>query len=172
MKQETKFYEFRQNNSGGGYDVDGNVCRIVIVEAHDVNHALEIFRPMIENQSGSCPCCGDRWIGHPHEEIDLSKWREEGYTVGEYNLDVWDDADERWFALYGEFPRIEEPTWKSREIVKEGLKEFVGKIYFNTIEQYCQFVANSGGVTTPDVRIHYLDGTKKEFIKQLDSLYV
>jgi hypothetical protein len=158
MKEELKkkFYEFNQNNSGGSFDVDENVCHRVIIEATDANHALAIFEPMIENQSGSCPCCGDRWYTYDPDEINLDEWKEKGYSVGVYSH--YPDAEQRWFKLYGEFPRIEEPTWKT----KYSSKEFTGKIYFENIEQYCQFMANAYGWTVPDIRIHFLDGTKKE----------
>ena len=156
---ETKFYEFNQNNSGGIFDVDENVCHRVIIEAIDEKHAQSIFEPMIENQSGSCPCCGDRWSSYDPDEIELSKWKENGYSVGVYSH--YKDAEERWFKLYGEFPRIEEPTWQNTY----SSKEFTGKIFFETIEQYCQFLANAYGCTVPDIRIHFLDGTKKEIFK-------
>jgi hypothetical protein len=152
---ETKFYEFNQNNSGGSFDVDENVCHRVIIEAIDTNHARSIFEPMIENQSSSCPCCGDRWSDYEPDEMVFPKDKEKGYHVGIY--DHYKDAEERWFKLYGFLPRLEEPTWQ-----KKTFKEFTGKIYFDTIEQYCQFMANAYGWTTPDVRIHFLDGTKKD----------
>lgn len=162
MKRElnTKFYEFTQNNSGGYFDVDDNVCHRVIIEAIDAKHAQSIFEPMIENQSGSCPCCGDRWSNYSPDEINLSEWEKKGYRVGVYGY--YKDAEQRWIDLFGEFPRIEEPTWQK----KYGSKEFAGKIYFETIEQYCQYMANAYGWTTPDVRIHYLDSTKVEVFKK------
>ena len=156
---QTKFYEFTQNNSGGYFDVDENVCHRVIIEAMDEKHAVALFEPMIENQSGSCPCCGDRWSPEYANAINLDEYKEKGYSVGVYSH--YQDAEQRWFKLYGEFPRIEEPTWKKIY----GSKEFSGKIYFETIEQYCQFMANAHGWTTPDVRIHFMDGTKKEIFK-------
>ena len=58
-KEKTAFFEFNQNNSGGYFDVNGNVCHRVIIEANNSEHAKEIFEPMIKDQSGSCPCCGD-----------------------------------------------------------------------------------------------------------------
>ena len=150
------FYEFNQNNSGGYFDVDENVCHRVIVEAKSPEHAQEIFEPMIENQSPSCSCCGDRWSSHSPDEIDLAEWKEKGYPIGVY--DHYANAEDRWFKLYGEFPRLEEPTWKTEYTYRQ----FSGKIYFDTLEQYCQYLANAYGWTTPDIRIHYLDGTKKE----------
>lgn len=160
---QTKFYEFNQNNSGGHFDVDENVCHLVIIEAMDEKHAVALFEPMIENQSGSCPCCGDRWSPEYANEINLDKYKEKGYPVGVYSH--YPDAEQRWFNLYGEFPRIEEPTWQA----KYGSKEFLGKIYFETIEQYCQFMANAYGWTVPDARIHFMNGTKKEIFKCEDA---
>lgn len=111
---ETKFYEFLQNNSGGYFDEDENVCHRVVIEAIDENNARTIFEPMIENQTDSCSCCGDRWSPEYADEINMS------------------------------------------DVSKQG---------FASIEEYCQFLANGYGWTTPDIRIHYLDGTKKEIFK-------
>ena len=156
---ETKFYEFNQTNSGGFFDVDDNICHRVIIEAVDAEHARSILKPMIENQSSSCACCGDRWSIDYCDEIDLSKWKKRGYSVNVY--DHYKEAEQRWFKKFGKFPRLEEPTWK----VQYTFKKFEGKIYFETIEEYCQYMANEYGWTTPDVRIHFLDGTKKEIFK-------
>ena len=156
---QTKFYEFTQTNSGGYFDVDENVCHRVIIEAMDKKHTVALFEPMIENQSGSCPCCGDRWSPEYADEIKLEEYKEKGYPIGVYSH--YKDAEKRWFKLYGEFPIIEEPTWQK----KYGSEEFSGKIYFETIEQYCQFISNAYGWTVPDVRIHFMDGTKKEIFK-------
>ena len=156
---ETRFYEFSQNNSGGFFDVDENVCHRVVIEATDADHAQRILEPMIENQSGSCSCCGDRWTAYDADVIDLSHWKEKGYPVSVYSH--YNDAEARWFKLYGDLPRIEEPTWQK----KYSSKEFIGIVYFDTIDQYCQFMANTYGWTTPDVRIHFLDGKKTEIFK-------
>lgn len=74
---------------------------------------------------------------------------------------AWDNRSERWHLLYGKLPVIEKPKWKT----VYGSKSFEGKVYFKTIEQYCQFLADNYGWTTPDVRIHFADGTKKEIFK-------
>lgn len=157
---ETKFYEFTQNNSGGHFDVDENVCHRVVIEAINADHARSIFEPMIEDQNSSCPCCGDRWCSYSPDEIDTEQYREKGLSVGVYSH--YENPEKRWFDLYGNFPIIEEPKW----VKKSYAKEFEGKIYFETIEQYLQYLANTYGWTTPDCRIHYLDGTKKEIFKK------
>ncbi len=155
---KAKFYEFTQNNSGGYFDVDDNVCNRVIIEAFDEKQAQKIFEPMIKNQSPSCPCCGDRWMIDYPNEIDLLKWKKTGYSVGVYH-GIYANVEQRWFDLYSKFPRLEEPAW---QIEPKRFKEFSGKIYFESIEQYCQFLADEYGWTTPDIRIHFLNGTKKE----------
>lgn len=62
----SKFYTFYQNNSGGCFDNDDNVCEHVIVEARSVeqvnNRALDIGIYFDGVDSGmDCSCCGDRW---------------------------------------------------------------------------------------------------------------
>lgn len=69
---ETKFFEFVQNNSGGKFDVNDDVCGRVLIEAIDKNHAVSKIMPMIENQSASCDCCGDRWDLYDIESFDNS----------------------------------------------------------------------------------------------------
>ena len=161
---QTKFYEFNQNNSGGHFDVDENVCHRVIIEAMDEKHAVALLEPMIENQSGSCSCCGDRWSTEYAYEINFDEYKEEGYSVGVYSH--YPDAEQRWFKLYGEFPRIEEPTWQT----KYSSKEFSGKIYFETIEQYCQFMANAYGCPYLDYRDDPVNGDVKISINSWNIL--
>jgi len=158
---QTRFYEFNQNNSGGYFDVDENVCHCVIIEAMDKKHAVALFEPMIENQSGSCSCCGDRWSPEYAGEIKLEEYKEKGWEVGVYSP----DKESKWFKLYGKYPRLSEPEWTTKTF-----KRFIGRICFNTLEEYLQFLANEYGWTTPDIRIHYLDGTKKEIFKESKEL--
>lgn len=160
-KINTKFFEFSQNNSGGYFDVDENVCHRVIIEAIDEDHAQSIIEPMIENQSPSCSCCGDRWSIYYCDEIEFEKYNEKGLEVDVYTH--YKDYSERWFKLYGEFPRKDEPVVKK----KSWGSKFTARVYFDNLEQYCQYLANAYGWTTPDVRIHYLDGTKKEIFKTI-----
>lgn len=154
---ETKFYEFGQNNSGGSFDVDENVCHRVVIEAKSEEEAIAKFKPMIENQSGSCPCCGDRWYISP-DEIDIAEYQEKGYKASIYTH--YKDYEARWFALYGQFPRKQEP-----KLTKNTFQEFGTEIFFKSVEQYCQFMANAYGWTSPDIRIHYADGRKLEIFK-------
>ena len=155
---ETKFYEFSQNNSGGSFDVDENVCHRVIIEAKNENEAIEKFTPMTDNQSGSCPCCGERWYISP-SEIDLNYYAKNGYKASIYTH--YKDYEARWLAMYGKFKRNEEPKLK-----KDMFEVFETQVFFESVEDYCQFMANTYGWTTPDIRIHYLNGSKLDIFKQ------
>ncbi|MGW1268168.1 DUF7296 family protein [Streptomyces sp. NPDC002491] len=59
------FFEFNQNNSGGGFDFDAErgISHYVIVEADDAEHAnyrAERIGLYFDGE-GDCPCCGNRW---------------------------------------------------------------------------------------------------------------
>lgn len=71
----TKFYTFRQNNSGGEFTHDHKegigVC--VIVEAQNAAHALNRAERIGLYFDGcatgmDCPCCGDRWSDYVDDE--------------------------------------------------------------------------------------------------------
>ncbi|MYR43102.1 hypothetical protein [Streptomyces sp. SID5910] len=59
------FFEFNQNNSGGGFDFDAErgITHHVIVEADDAAHAN--YRAerigLYFDGDGDCACCGYRW---------------------------------------------------------------------------------------------------------------
>jgi len=62
----TTWYHFRQNNSGGGWDIDENVGQDVFIEAHDADEAnaradeIGIYFDGVDSGQ-DCECCGDRW---------------------------------------------------------------------------------------------------------------
>lgn len=59
-------YHFRQNNSGGSFDVDESVTVNVYIEAqsttqaNDFAEAVGIYFDGVSTGQ-DCPCCGDRW---------------------------------------------------------------------------------------------------------------
>lgn len=65
---ETKFWEFSQNNSGGGFltDHDRGISHFVIIEAQNADEAnlrakgVGIYFDGCETNQ-DCSCCGDRW---------------------------------------------------------------------------------------------------------------
>ncbi len=153
------FYIVDQQNSGGSFVVNENVCHRIVIEANSESEATSKAEELGCYWNGcnsgvDCPCCGDRWYGV--DIVELDKWKEQGYPVSVYN--IYDNPEDRWFKLYGSFPRLKEPVWEERY----NSKSFNGLIYFNNIEQYCQYLANNYGFTTPDIRIFYLDGRKTE----------
>lgn len=62
------FWDYRQNNSGGSFDVDekSGIDVTVIIEADTVDQANEraegigLYWDGVENNR-DCDCCGDRW---------------------------------------------------------------------------------------------------------------
>jgi hypothetical protein len=93
------FYEYRQNNTGGSFDVDhmAGISASVVVEANNSGSADEraanlglYFDGCDDNQD--CACCGDRWYraygdgdqvashyGEPVESADMDyRWIKDG----------------------------------------------------------------------------------------------
>lgn len=68
------FYTFRQNNSGGYFEINDSVKHYVIIEANSAEEANNIasentviyFDGVYKNID--CECCGDRW--YRHDESD------------------------------------------------------------------------------------------------------
>jgi hypothetical protein len=62
MKAEidVKWFHFNQNNSGGKFVVNENVCEDVLIQAANAEQAIAKAHRIMDN-SDSCPCCGDRW---------------------------------------------------------------------------------------------------------------
>lgn len=93
------FYEYRQNNSGGGFDYDeaDGISVHVIVEADSAEAANARAKEigLYFDGEGDCPCCGDRWYeawngddvpsiyGTPLEkhEFHYGRWMTDGYEV-------------------------------------------------------------------------------------------
>jgi hypothetical protein len=62
----TKFYNFDQNNSGGSFVVDNDLCHRLYIEADSADEATAIAESMGVYFDGcesgmDCECCGDRW---------------------------------------------------------------------------------------------------------------
>ena len=66
VSQRTKFYEFRQNNSGGSFNYTDDLDRHVYIEATSALEANSIAKNLGVYFDGvrcgmDCSCCGDRW---------------------------------------------------------------------------------------------------------------
>lgn len=78
---ELKWYEFTQNNSGGYFEVDENVCHRMLIEASSFDEVLEKAESLRCYWNGvsvgiDCPCCGDRYSHYWEETINLSNYDE------------------------------------------------------------------------------------------------
>jgi hypothetical protein len=163
------FYELSQNNSGGKFTVNEQLCHRLIIETEDERKAIHKAEELGCYWDGvedgrDCSCCGDRWYKSA-DEINLQKYKEKGYPAYEYfhKGNMKSVVEATWFQKYGNLPRLEEPKW---EKMSYGEK-FTANIYFKNIEQYAQFMANQYGHTTPDIRIFYADGTVKEIFRTI-----
>ena len=80
----SKFYTYSQNNSGGWFEYNKNVCEYVIIEAKSAEHANNIAKSIGIyfdgcSQGIDCSCCGDRW----HEQDDDENGKDEPMIYGE-----------------------------------------------------------------------------------------
>lgn len=60
------FYNYRQNNSGGSFDIDDVFTSNMIIEADNATESDSIAESIGIYFNGceddrDCPCCGDRW---------------------------------------------------------------------------------------------------------------
>ena len=61
------FYRFRQNNTGGSWDINDDLTVRVIIEADSADEAnrkakkLGMYWYGSDHDGPDCPCCGDRW---------------------------------------------------------------------------------------------------------------
>lgn len=81
----SKFFMFDQNNSGGHFVVDKNLCHRIVFECESENEAIFLAENKGCYWNGvddgvDCPCCGDRWSTYCNE-IDIDKYSTEGYPV-------------------------------------------------------------------------------------------
>lgn len=161
--KELKWYEFDQNNSGGHFITNDKVCHRLWIEAESHEEAVEKAEELgcywdgVAN-SIDCPCCGDRWGKSYDVPIDFAKYDEKGYSVQVYEISH-PDAEAEWNRRYGNYDVVEKPKYESsfyRSLV------YAGRIKFNSIEEYAQFLADEYGWTVPDIRLYYADGSVKE----------
>lgn len=71
-----KWFNFRQNNSGGSFYYDENVAKEVYVQAPSSDLADEIAQTKGIYFNGvaegcDCECCGDRWYGSSSVEAEF-----------------------------------------------------------------------------------------------------
>lgn len=171
------FYFFDQNNSGGSFVVNDKLCNRLVIEAETcdeaINKSLELGCYYNGVDEGlDCDCCGDRW-GSPYEEKNLKGviYNPKVYMRDHIDDEVYSEDqghfENIWFNKYGVYKIEKYPMWEKLY----GSNIFVGSISFRTMEDYCQFLADEYGSTTPDTRIFYLDGKIKEFERRDDYYF-
>lgn len=163
---ELKWYLFDQNNSGGSFVVNDKVCHRLFIEAESFDDAVEKAEDIGCYWNGveegrDCPCCGDRWNNWNDDPVDIEEYKTEGYKVGIYD-NIYSDTRSTWEEKYRRYGVIEEPKFETRY----SLKKYAGKIRFNNIEEYAQYLANEYGWTVPDARVYYNDGNVKEIFSE------
>ncbi len=154
MNNQTKFYRYIQNNSGGDFIVDTNLTRNVYIEANSIDEANKFAENLGVYFNGcdlgiDCFCCGDRW-SEPQELIfpytygRLSKPEAE-YIRDRYNVSI-------------------------KLNVKNQNNKLCYDIIFNNVFKFAKFLVDKYGedfVTYPDTYIYPLNGKKiKMFNKQ------
>lgn len=95
--EDSKFYTFRQNNSGGFFVADDKtgVGTFIIIEAMDINQAVEHFSAIEGKQEHNwCHCCGERWSPELMDEDDAE---EKPSLYGRY---VFDDGHNMWTRMH------------------------------------------------------------------------
>lgn len=157
------FYLFSQNNSGGYFEVDDNLCQHLFIEANNAEEAISIAEHLgcywdgVDNGI-DCPCCGDRWY-RGCEEIDINKYKENGYYVSVYD-GIYEDTVAEWNRRYGSYKSVVKPHFEPRKYMFGRI--YIGSIKFDNIQEYAQFYANEFRDTTPCARIFYKNGEIKE----------
>jgi hypothetical protein len=162
-----KFYEYSQNNTGGSFATDDNLCHRLFIEANSSDEADSIAEGLGcywngVDEGSDCPCCGDRWYG-AHSAINLESMTKE--KDGSYPVEEWvhresspEEALDLLKARYSAFEWVKEPSLGE----KYGSPIIEGLVKINSIEDYAQIVADQYGWTSPDARIFYHDGRVKE----------
>lgn len=97
---KTKFYTFSQNNSGGGWIKDNNLDQEVIIEAQNLDEAINkamnlgIYFNGVE-KGLDCDCCGDRWY-EPYLEEGTDEPKIDSYPPeGTWLIHYYDGKVER-----------------------------------------------------------------------------
>lgn len=167
IEKTTTWYEFTQNDSGGYFVQDDKVCHRLFIEANSFNEAMEKAEELGCYFNGvddgiDCPCCGDRWdFG---EEIDIEKYKTEGYKVQTYGYgNLLKKVKAEWEKKYRKYEVVEEPMFETGW----GLVHYTGTIRISSIEEYAQILADEYDWTTPDIRIYYKNGEVKEIFTEV-----
>lgn len=105
--EKLKWWCFSQNNSGGSFDEDENVAHYLYIQAANVEQAIAKAEEVTANQSGSCPCCGDRWSFWYKSESDGTE-HPMNYGRPPFKYDMWMDEPNRFHWYDGRVTKVYE----------------------------------------------------------------
>lgn len=100
------FYTFRQNNSGGSFDIDGEVSLYVIIEAKNADEADRLAQERASiyfngcDEGLDCPCCGDRWSMQYDDNDGTESPEIYGKPAAEYTEELWVRKGEVYCYVY------------------------------------------------------------------------
>lgn len=88
------FYHYRQNNTGGSFDVDDNVHTNVIIEANSADEANDRAETIGIYFDGvtkgmDCDCCGSRWSSQYDDSDGTDTPTIYGESLDEYQVDSY-----------------------------------------------------------------------------------
>lgn len=161
MTKDLVLYEYSQNNTGGSFDVDEKLTHRVYIEANSEEEANEKAFEMGIYFDGvyegiDCECCGDRWYSPSILNMEkINRINEQGGMSANAFGNSEEDAHKEFVDKYG---------FEPKEVIKSfaGFKA-LGKVKFNTIQEYIEFLVLEYGWCDPDARIFYADGSVEEF---------
>lgn len=115
------WYLFEQNNSGGSFDVDKELCHRLFIQAETIKDAEQKAFGMGVYYDGcedgrDCSCCGDRWSGGDEINFPLTWGKEKTFnTIEEYAQHLANDfgftkPDARVFYKDGSVMEINQAT--------------------------------------------------------------
>ena len=154
------FYKFRQSNSGGMFVVDDKVCHILIIEADNVDEAINCAFELGVYFDGvskgiDCPCCGDRWREPDVVDLENSKYVNPGLYINYYPK-----YEKIFDALYSDYNILKGPSVENAD---KSYASYTAYILCKDVRDYAQIEADNTDGTSPEVRVFYKNGTMEEF---------
>lgn len=144
----TKFYEYNQNNSGGSFVVDKNLCHRLMIEADEQRLADRIAISLGVYFNGcdkglDCDCCGDRW--YQGSEIVFP------YQMGSFTEEEANSVSKKY---NGKVVSTKYKPYRDRKF----------DVVFHDVLDYAQYMADEYGWTKPEIRIFY----KKDYTSPVE----
>jgi cupin superfamily acireductone dioxygenase involved in methionine salvage len=107
--KDFKIYHFKQNNSGGHFIINDELCPNVYITAktaEDANKKAENIGIYFDgvNEGVDCPCCGDRWYRVDEDDAECE------ILMSKFEF-IWCD----YIILYDE-------NMKAKKLFKEDIK--------------------------------------------------